>query len=184
MTLRPARLLAALPLLLAAGVLSGCAPIVAMTAAPDSNSVGCADISVRLPDAVAGQAKRETDAQATGAWGNPAVVLLRCGVPPIGPTTKPCLTANGIDWVLENDPLSPALRYITFGRVPATEVVIQHGKNGVSDASVMADLASAIGSVTQTQKCIAASDVPAPTATPTATPSDIATLSPTPDATP
>ncbi|TAM71305.1 MAG: DUF3515 family protein [Microbacteriaceae bacterium] len=170
MTLRLARLSAALPLLLVAGLLSGCASVVAMTAAPDSNSVGCANISVRLPDTVAGRAKRETDAQATGAWGNPAVVLLRCGVPPIGPTTKPCLTANGIDWVLENDPLSPALRYITFGRVPATEVVIEHGKNGVSDASVMADLSDAIGSVKQTQKCISAADVPAPTNAPAAVP--------------
>lgn len=178
MTLRPARMLAALPLLLAAGLLGACTPIVTMTAAPDSNNPGCAEISVRLPDSIAGHAQRDTDAQATSAWGSPAVVLLRCGVPPIGPTTKPCLTANGIDWVLENDPLSSALRYITFGRVPATEVVIQHGGGGVSDASVMADLASAIGSVPQSKnlRCVTAADVPAPA--PTASPT--ATTSPTP----
>ncbi|HWU59522.1 MAG TPA: DUF3515 family protein, partial [Microbacteriaceae bacterium] len=100
MTHRPARLLAALPLVLAVAFLSACAGTVPMKPAAHSNTVGCANITVRLPDSVAGKAKRDTDAQATAAWGDPAVVLLRCGVTPIGPTTKPCVTVNGIDWVL------------------------------------------------------------------------------------
>ncbi len=142
-------------------LLAACAPTVALDAAPDANSPRCADVTVHLPDSVAGKAKRETDAQATGAWGDPVVVLLRCGVPPIGPTTKPCITVNGIDWVLENDPAASALRYITFGRVPATEVVIQHGKGGVADSAVLPDLADAIGAIPQQrhEKCRGVSDV-------------------------
>jgi hypothetical protein len=170
MTHRLLRLSAALPFVLAAGLLSACAGTVPMTAAADSNSVGCADISVRLPDTVAGKAERETDAQATGAWGDPAVVLLRCGVAPIGPTTKPCVTVNGIDWVLETDPSASTIRYITFGRTPATEVAISHAAGGVSDAAVLPDLADAIGSVKQKQKCLANADVPLPTDAPTPTP--------------
>jgi len=168
----PARLLVALPLVAVAALLSACAGTVAMNPAPHANSVGCADISVRLPDDVAGKAERTTDAQATGAWGDPAVVLLRCGVTPIGPTTKPCVTVDGIDWVLETDPSAKTIRYITFGRTPATEVVISHAAGGVSDASVLPDFADAIGSVKQSAKCLASADVPVPshTSTPTPTP--------------
>lgn len=158
--------MAALPLILGVALFSACAAIVPMKPAPHANSVGCADISVRLPDSVAGKAKRDTDAQATGAWGDPAVVLLRCGVTPIGPTTKPCVTVNGVDWVLETDPSAATIRYITFGRTPATEVVISHAAGGVSDAAVLPDIADAVGSVKQTEKCLANADVPLPTSTP------------------
>ena len=158
-------------------MLAGCAPTVALDPAPAANSPRCADITVHLPDTVAGKAQRETNAQATGAWGDPVVVLLRCGVTPIGPTTKPCITVNGIDWVLENDPAATALRYITFGRVPATEVVIQHGKGGVTDASVLPALADAIGTIPQQKKerCLDMADVTSPTTTPTPVPSPTAT---------
>jgi len=170
---RSARLLSALPLALAVVALSACAGTVAMKPAAHANTVGCANISVRLPDSVAGKAQRTTDAQATGAWGDPTVVLLRCGVTPIGPTTKPCVTVDGIDWVLETNPSDATIRYITFGRTPATEVVISHAAGGVSDASVLPDFADAIASVKQTEKCLATADVPLPTdaATPTPTPS-------------
>lgn len=160
-------------------LLTACAPTVAMQPAADANSPRCADVIVHLPDSIAGKAQRETNAQATSAWGDPAVVLLRCGVSPIGPTTKPCITVNGIDWVLENDPAASALRYITFGRTPATEVVIQHGKGGVADASVLPALADAIGEIPQqkNEKCLGTSDVTSPTGTPTPTPTSTTTQS-------
>jgi len=151
-----------------AATLTACAPTVSMTPAAAANSPRCADVSVRLPDTVAGKAKRSTDAQATGAWGDPAVVLLRCGVRPIGPTTKPCVAITSgdttVDWVLENDPSDSVLRYITFGRTPATELVIQHGANGVSDADVLPAFTQAIASIPQgPSKCQSLSDVPTPT---------------------
>ncbi|WP_223690229.1 DUF3515 domain-containing protein [Leifsonia poae] len=168
----------ALAVILATAVLAltGCTPIVSLDAAAGSNAVGCAEISVRLPDTVGGEAQRETDAQATSAWGDPAVILLRCGVPPIGPTTKPCITVNGVDWVLMNDPADKSLVYQTFGRTPATEVIINH-VSGVSDTVVLPDLASAIATVKQTQKCLATKDAdpassPTATQTPTPTPSN------------
>lgn len=169
---RARRLLSVVAVCSAALLLAACAPTVALDPAPDANDPKCADLTVHLPDTVAGKAQRETNAQATGAWGNPAVVLLRCGVPPIGPTSKPCITVSGIDWVLENDPADSALRYITFGRTPATEVVIQHGKGGVADASVLPDLADAIGEIPQKkqEKCLSTSDLTAPTTTPTPSP--------------
>lgn len=151
--------------------LTGCAPTVSLEAAADSNDPGCAEISVRLPDTVADKAKRETNAQATGAWGDPAAVLLRCGVPPIGATTKPCITVNGIDWVLMTDldknPTAKTLVYQTFGRTPATQVVIDH-VSGASDAAVLPEFASAIATIPQTRKCLSTLDTGAtPTPAPT-----------------
>ncbi|NUU08370.1 DUF3515 family protein [Leifsonia sp. C5G2] len=162
----------ALPVVLlasAAVLLAGCAPTVSLDPAANANAPGCAEISVRLPDSVADKAKRETDAQATGAWGDPAVVILRCGVPPIGPTTKPCVNVNGVDWVLMTDPAAKTIVYQTFGRTPATEVIIDH-VSGVSDSSVLPEFASAVSTVKQTQKCLSTLDTD-PTAAPTPTPS-------------
>ncbi|MBW8872941.1 MAG: DUF3515 family protein [Leifsonia sp.] len=162
----------ALPAVLLTGaalLLAGCAPIVSLDPAANSNAPGCAEISVRLPDTVADKAKRETDAQATGAWGDPAAVILRCGVPPIGATTKPCVNVNGVDWVLMTDPAAKTIVYQTFGRTPATEVIIDH-VSGVSDSSVLPEFASAVSTVKQTQKCLSTLDTD-PTAAPSATPS-------------
>jgi hypothetical protein len=162
-----------LAVLLAGAILAlaGCASTVSLDPGADANSPGCAQISVRLPDSVADKAKRETDAQGTGAWGDPAAVILRCGVPPIGPTTKPCVTVNGVDWVLMTDPAAKTIVYQTFGRTPATEVVIDH-VSGVSDSSVLPEFASAIQTIPQTQKCLSTLDTcgtptPAPSPAPT-----------------
>ena len=164
----PTRHAAALAVLIAAAAaLTGCAPTVSLDPAARANDPGCAEVSVRLPDTVAGKARRETDAQATGAWGDPAAVIMRCGVPPIGATTKPCVTVNGVDWVLMTDPAAKTIVYQTFGRTPATEVIIDH-VSGVSDSSVLPEFASAVSTVKQTQKCLSTLDTDlAPTATPT-----------------
>ena len=164
---------AALAVVLAtAAALTGCAQIVSLDPAAGADDPGCAQISVRLPDTVAGKGKRETDAQATGAWGDPAVVLLRCGVPPIGATTRPCVDVNGVDWVLMTDPAAKTIVYQTFGRTPATEVIIDHVA-GVSDSSVLPEFASAISILGQKQKCLSTLDAPL-------TPSPSPTPSPTP----
>ncbi|WXZ51180.1 DUF3515 family protein [Clavibacter tessellarius] len=43
---------------------------------------------------------RETDAQGTGAWGDPqSTVILRCGVATPGPTTDACISYDDVDWV-------------------------------------------------------------------------------------
>jgi len=160
----------------AAAALTGCAQIVSLDPAAGANDPGCAEISVRLPDTVAGKDKRETDAQATGAWGDPAAVLLRCGVPPIGATTKPCVDVNGVDWVLMTDPAAKSIVYQTFGRTPATEVIIDHVA-GVSDSAVLPEFASAISIIDQKQKCLSTLDTPL---TPAVTPAPTQTPAPTP----
>ncbi len=137
-------------------VLSGCAAAVPMTSAKDANNPGCATVTVRLPDAVAGLKERDTNAQATGAWGTPAAVLLHCGVAVPGPTTLPCVEVNGVDWI-EDDAQKPLYRYTTFGRTPAVEVVVDSNK--VSGTTTLVDLAGTLSQIPATAHCTDLSDV-------------------------
>ncbi|MCX7522092.1 DUF3515 family protein [Microbacterium sp. STN6] len=175
---RPAHLLAALPALALALLLAGCAPTVSLSPGADANNPRCAAVTVRLPDTVASLKSRETDAQATGAWGDPAAVLLRCGVASPPPTTDRCVSALGIDWIVD-DANDRAVRYTTYGRTPAIEVLIDHTK--VSDSTVLADLKPAVTTIPQTRKCLGAADaLAAPTTAPTPSVSPTAPASPTP----
>jgi len=106
-----------------AASLAGCTSTVALDAAPDSNNPRCAAVSVRLPDDIDGNPQRATNAQATSAWGNPARIILRCGLPPVLASTLPCVTAGGVDWLVDSSK-APSYRFITFGRKPATEVIV------------------------------------------------------------
>ena len=83
------RTLASMLPLAALIALTGCAPTVTLEPAADAANPECAEVIVRLPDTVDNNDYRHTDAQGTGAWGDPAAVLLRCGVPVPGPTTLP-----------------------------------------------------------------------------------------------
>ncbi|WP_404433362.1 DUF3515 domain-containing protein [Microbacterium lacus] len=105
--------------------LTGCSTTVSMQPAEAANDPLCADVSVRLPGSLAGESKRWTDAQATGAWGDPAAVLLTCGVTLPGPTEARCITIGGVDWIVDE---SQAPRYLitTYGRTPAVEVFIDN----------------------------------------------------------
>jgi len=155
----PVRVAAALTVLSSSLLLGGCAVSVPMTPAPDATNVACADVIVHLPSTVADAESRETDAQATGAWGNPAAVLLLCGVPVPAPTTLPCLNINGIDWI-EDDSDAPTYRYTTYGRDPAVEIVID--SEAVSGSTALVDVANAVGYVPATRACIGAEDVQLP----------------------
>jgi hypothetical protein len=160
---RARRASAAILLGAAAVVLTGCSAAVPMQPAADAVNPACADVIVHLPSTVADQPSRETNAQATGAWGDPAAVLLTCGVTVPGPTTLPCVNINGIDWI-EDDSEAPNYRYTTYGRDPATEVYID--SELVSGSTTMVDLADAIGYIPATSQCLDAADVTLPSETP------------------
>jgi hypothetical protein len=122
--------------------LTGCAGTVSLEAAPDANDPACAEVSVRLPGDVDGQVRRWTDAQATGAWGDPAAVILTCGVEPPGPSTLPCQSVDGVDWIID-DTEAPHYRVTTFGRVPAVELYLDN--EVVSSAEVLDKLSRIVG---------------------------------------
>lgn len=110
-------LVASLPLL------AGCTPAVVLDPAIDSNNPGCAEIMVRLPDQVSDHDARYTTAQATKAWGDPAAVIIRCGIEPVVVSSLPCVTAGGVDWLVDESSV-PNFRFISFGRDPAVEVIV------------------------------------------------------------
>jgi hypothetical protein len=137
---RSTALAIAAPLLLGA-LLTGCTSTVSLQAAEDANDPACADLTVRLPASVDGQPRRWTDAQATGAWGDPASVIITCGVPELGPTTLPCTPVNGVDWVID-DSDAPRYRVTTFDRTPAVEVYLDN--DVVSSAQVLDRLSQVV----------------------------------------
>ncbi|WP_104132596.1 DUF3515 family protein [Cryobacterium sp. M91] len=156
----PVRSVAVFSVLASSLLLAGCAAVVPLTPAPDATNVACADVIVHLPSSVADEAARETNAQATGAWGDPAAVLLHCGVTVPEPTTLPCLNINGIDWI-EDDSDAPTYRYTTYGRDPAIEIVIDSER--VSGSTTLIDVSNAVGYVPATGACVGAEDLDLPT---------------------
>lgn len=176
----PRRLAVASIALLCAGtlaaILSGCSSTVHLDPADDANNPRCADVTVRLQNvpSIAGHDRRWTDAQATAAWGDPAVVLLTCGLPEAAPTsTLQCVSLQGIDWLVD-DSQSPYLRLTTYGRKPAVQLYINskpdEPNKGVSANDVIGNksLAAAIAAIPATHSCVAR---PGDQATPTPTPS-------------
>lgn len=138
--------------------ITGCATPVPMEAAPGANDPACAQVIVRLPETVDGQLKRETNAQATGAWGTPASVLLRCGIDGMGPTTLPCLNVNGVDWI-RDDSQAPLYRFEAYGREPAVEVIVDaDAQPPVSGTNALVDLGDAVSALPQTRECLSLSD--------------------------
>lgn len=126
-----------------------------MLAAEDATNPDCAEIIVRLPESVDEFGKRETNAQATAAWGEPAAVLLRCGVPVPGPSTLPCFTVKGVDWLRDSSD-APNYIFTSYGRDPAVEVIIDGDR---ASSSALSALGNAVGSLPSDRECLAAEDV-------------------------
>jgi hypothetical protein len=108
-------------------MLSGCSSI--DVADPvGAGSALCRSAAAGWPTTVGGQQLRATSSSsaAVRAWGDPPIIA-RCGLPPIGPTTDPCLDVSGIDWVAHQ--LTDGVRFTTYGRSPAIEVLVPSAYN-------------------------------------------------------
>jgi hypothetical protein len=90
-------------------------------AVPSYSGRGCSALA--WPSSVGGQAETDTTPPSprAAAWGSPAIVAT-CGWPALGPTDQECLDIDGVYWVAE--PLSDGVRFTTFGRDPAIEVLV------------------------------------------------------------
>lgn len=133
-------------LILIAGTLlmTGCAQAVVLDPASDSNNPDCAEVMVRLPDQVSEHASRYTTAQATKAWGEPAAVILRCGLEPVLVSELPCVTAGEVDWLVD-DSQAPSFRFITFGRDPAIELIVDSElASGISSLEAIGPAVAAV----------------------------------------
>jgi hypothetical protein len=170
-------------------VLSGCAATVALSPAGDATNAKCASVVVQLPATVSTLAQRQTNAQGTGAWGEPADILLHCGVPVPDPNSLPCVTVDGIDWLRKAD-AKEIFVFTTYGRDPAVSVTINSKDVKADGNQALNDLALAVATIPAKHHCAAPLEViqdgqpvseatPTPTATPTtATPSPTAAPKP------
>lgn len=142
--------------IIAAGLV-GCTATVALESAEDAINPLCAEVMVRLPDTVGELAQRQTNAQGTSAWGTPATVTLRCGVPAPGPTTTLCVEAGGVDWIAD-DTQAPVYRFTTYGREPAVEVLVNQddstGTAIVTGRAALESVADAVARIPQTTSCL------------------------------
>ncbi|TYC99544.1 DUF3515 domain-containing protein [Arthrobacter echini] len=148
-----------LPAVVLVLALSGCAGAVSVDPAADASNPRCADVMISLPPVVAEHEQRNTDSQATSAWGAPSQVVLRCGVGVPGPTTDPCVTVNDVDWVVREG--DPAWTATTYGRDPAVEVLFDPEQ--VASSTVLVELGAAVSRVEQTRACVGLSEaIPPP----------------------
>ncbi len=130
------------------GLTAGCTS--AVKAVPFDGADGnatCRQVAQLWPTTVADQPQRVTavDTDTVAAWGDPAIIA-RCGAPIVGPTQDQCLDVEGIDWVAV--PLDDGVRFTTFGRDPAIEVLVSSAY--ASEALVMPAFAQAAGVIPQT----------------------------------
>lgn len=137
--------------------LTACAPSVTMTESKDSNNPACAPMMVALPDSLADAKRRTTTAQATAAWGEPSVVVLRCGVTVPGPTTDKCVTVNGVDWVIKEG--DGSWTFTTYGRTPATELTLEENK--VPSDTVLTQISAAAAKIPAKGGCVGLDDAKA-----------------------
>jgi len=121
------RLSRGLGVVLLVGGLVGCSFLppgdVEVTDPAEGGSAPCQAAAAFWPTSVGGHTLRSTSSSsaAVRAWGDPAIIA-RCGLPPIGPTTDPCLNVSGIDWVAHR--LTDGVRFTTYGRSPAIEILV------------------------------------------------------------
>ena len=149
---RSKALAAACASLLSAVALAGCSATVVLEPADDANNPKCAEVSVRLPSEIDQFGKRSTNAQATAAWGNPTAIVLRCGLPEVEVSTLTCVSSSDIDWLVDPSK-APSYRFITFGRSPGVEVIVDSTK--VSGATALDAVAAAVSQIEPTRACTA-----------------------------
>lgn len=123
--------------------LTACAPSVTIEQAKDANNPACAPMMLALPDTLSVSKRRTTTAQATAAWGDPSVAVLRCGVNVLGPTTDKCVTVNGVDWVINEN--GKTWTFTTYGRNPATELVLT--ENEVPSDTALTAISTAVSKI-------------------------------------
>lgn len=155
---KPARTAVALFLTSAAvATLSACTPAVDVAPAQASADPNCSPMMVALPQTLQDFTLRETSSQGTAAWGDPAKIVLRCGVTPSQPTTEPCATVDGVDWLIQQTGQDPdQYTALTYGRTPATAVTFR--RTEVASSTILGQLASAVSKTPQQHKCLSQVD--------------------------
>ncbi len=117
-----------------------------------SGNAHCGRMTENAPAKLAGHPKHATKLAGVALWGDSNIVL-RCGVTGIGPTSDPCFSADGVDWVIDTARSTDTQKVITtYGRTPATEVTVTHASKTPDE--VLVELSALITPIAQTSQCI------------------------------
>ncbi|WP_421734333.1 DUF3515 domain-containing protein [Cellulomonas sp.] len=141
-------------------VLAGCASVVPVDVAPHATDPQCASVVLAMPDSLGdGLPQRDTNAQATTAWGDAsAPVVLRCGVEPLGPTTEHCQSVEtpggpSIDWVVVEGE-DGGWTFTTYGREPAVELHVPAEVADERSTAFVDQLGPAVALTEPTRSCV------------------------------
>lgn len=132
---------------------AGCSRAVLTEPAQLATDPACAQVLVELrgADEINGWDRREVSAQSTAAWGD-GDVILRCGLHPLEPTTDPCQTMGGVDWVIRQS--EDRTMFLSYGRAPAVEVSVR-GQRPTNAADVLNTVSPAVATLPSTgRSCI------------------------------
>lgn len=144
----------AIPVLVAAVLATTACSVPVSVPAPESAAdPACSTVMLALPQEIDSLGKRVTTSQSTGAWGDPAAVVLSCGTPERGPSSDPCTTVDGVDWTAKENEDGGSWTLTAYGRVPRIEVTIDTSK--VSSAAVAAALSPAVSLSPASKHCSA-----------------------------
>ncbi|MDN5557993.1 MAG: DUF3515 domain-containing protein [Ruaniaceae bacterium] len=151
---------------------SGCARPVTVEAAEFAPDPVCGQVILALPHQLGALEQVPTTSQATVAWGA-GEIILRCGVAPPPPTDERCISVTSgagitIDWIdpepdselipAHADVEGGAWTFVTYGRVPAIEVVIAAASNVESPADILNALSLPVDRAPAERFCVGATD--------------------------
>jgi Protein of unknown function (DUF3515) len=108
--------------------------------APDAGDPACTRALAEAPSTVLGKPRTPLDVRGALAWGDPQIVL-RCGLPALGPTTSQCLEVNGVDWVVADPDADPVV-FTLFGRNPAVDLSVPASYGRSSASAALVDVAA------------------------------------------
>jgi hypothetical protein len=118
----------------------------------EAGDAQCRRITGSAPGELAGQPRHSTGSPGVVVWGDRDIVL-RCGIPGLGPTTDPCFAVDGIDWVIDSARSDRTKKVIiSYGRAPATEVTFARPMDTLDAALI--DLSALIAPIQQTERCV------------------------------
>ena len=104
-------------------VLAGCSGGDAVEAAPSASSAACTTSLSAAPATVLGAPRTPLDVTGALGYGTPQLVV-RCGVPALGPVGDRCIDVDGVPWVLTSKEGEVPVVLVTFGRAPAVELTV------------------------------------------------------------
>ena len=139
-------------LVAAVGACSDDAGTTDLAAAPGGSSPECRGVVDRAPQKVLDRERTTPQAAGVAVWGDPPIVL-QCGVElAAGPTSDPCFTIDGVDWLLDNpDDEEAAAAFVTYGRSPGVRVTVPGDRGEATGA--LTDLAGAVAPLPASKRC-------------------------------